>query len=299
MIQLQTDRLRVEIPFPDEGPNISHRFSHEGFISEVVLDGIVHYCASEPKNLRHPSSGGRGLCNEYRFNICEDTPVGEYFPKFGIGLFKKEEEGKYVFYKHYNDVVPFEIEITYSSNQAVFETKPMVCQRFALKTVKTITVKDNTLTMEVMATNTGEKEMALEEFCHNFISIDGMAIGSDYQLDLPNCPDMGYGRMDNRSGGRPGSMRGNGKGLTFCEYSAIDTDVAIDCSLIDDTTPFTWTIRHRGAKASVSCKEGFKPSKIAIWAVDHILSPEIVHGFTLKPGQTHRWKRVWTFERDI
>ncbi len=298
MIELSSDRLRVEIPYPGEDANVSQRFARDGFISEVVLDGIIHFCASEPKNLRHPSSGGRGLCNEYRFNICEDVEIGEYFPKFGIGLYRKEEEGRYIFYKKYEDVIPFEIEIYYDSSKAVFETKPNSCQGFALKTTKTISVENNVLTMTISATNTGEKEMALEEFCHNFISIDGMAIGSDYQLDLPQCPFMGYDRLNNRSGGRPGSMRGNGKGLTFCEYSAIDTDVAIDTSEIEDTVPFLWNMYHKGAGASVLCKEGFKPSKIAIWAVDHIFSPEIVHGFSLKPGETHEWTREWTFDRD-
>ncbi|TDF91717.1 hypothetical protein [Paenibacillus piri] len=295
MITLCSDRLRIELPEPGEAPNTSTRFDRAGFISEVVLDGMVRFCASEPQNLPHPSSSGRGLCNEYRFNICEDVKIGEYFPKFGIGLFRKEEEGPYIFHKKYKDIIPFEISLEQHADRVIFVTEPMPCQKYALRTTKTISLAGNSLTMTVKAENVGDKEMALEEFCHNFISIDGMAIGSDYQLELPQCPDLGYERLNNRSG-RPGSMRGNGKGITFCEFSAIDTDYSIEPNDMEDTVPFTWKMIHKGARAFVECEDRFKPSKIAIWAVDHMLCPEIIHGFHLMPYESNEWTRVWKFD---
>lgn len=296
MIILKSDRLTVELPEPGEAPNTSQRFDRAGFISEVTLDGGMRFCASEPRNLRHPSSGGRGLCNEWRFAICEDVPVGEYFPKFGIGLYRKEEEGRFVFYKKYQDVIPFPIHIQHTPGMARFVTDPIPCQDCALRATKTIEVTGNALSMTVRAENVGKRDLVLEEFCHNFLSIDGMALGSDYRLDLPQCPDLGTDRLRNRSGERPGSLRGNGRGLTFCEFSAIDTDYAVDPALVQNVTPFTWTLRHLGARAQVHCEEGFKPAKVVVWAVDHIVSPEIVHGFTLKAGESHEWTRVWTFD---
>jgi len=299
MIYLNSNRLRMEFAEPGEAPNTGFRFDRAGFITEVVLDGEMRFCASEPQNLRHPSSKGRGFCNEFRFAICEDVPIGEYFPKFGIGLIRKEEDGRFVFYKKYQQVKPFPIKIEHTLDSAVFLTEPIECQGYALRTVKTVKVWENTLVMTVQAENVGQKSLFLEEFCHNFISIDGMAIGSDYQLELPQGPYLGYSRLHNRSGGRPGSMRGDGKGLTLCEYSAIDTDFAIDTQDIEETIPFHWKMTHKGARASVACDEGFKPYKIAIWAVDHMLCPEIVHGFTLEVGEIHRWTRKWTFDNDI
>ena len=52
---------------------------------------------------------------------------------------------------------------------------------------------------------------------------------------------------------------------------------------------------HKGAGAYVEGKEYFVPSQINIWGVDHILSPEIVYGFNLKPGEKLEWKRKWKF----
>lgn len=168
-----------------------------------------------------------------------------------------------------------------------------------MRTTKTIHLSGNSLSMTVKAENVGSRDLVLEEFCHNFISIDGMALGSDYQLDLPQCPDLGHERLRNRSGDRPGSMRGNGRGITFCEFSAIDTDYAVDPALVENKIPFTWTLRHLGARAWVRCEEGFQPSKVVAWAVDHIVSPEIVHGFTLKASAAHEWKRTWTFDANL
>jgi len=91
-------------------------------------------------------------------------------------------------------------------------------------------------------------------------------------------------------------MRGNGKGISFCEFSAIDTDYAIDTATVEAAIPFIWKMSHKGAGASVECEEGFVPSKIAIWAVDHMFCPEIIHGFSLKPGEVHQWTRRWKFD---
>ena len=295
MITLKSNRLRVELPEPGEAPNNGYRFDYAGFVSDVILDGAMHFCASEPRNLRHPCSGGRGLCNEYRFDICDNVKIGEYFPKFGIGLFRKEEEGGYVFYNKYRDVKPFAVNVRSDGNSAVFKTEPMPCQGYAMGTVKTVSVEGNSLTMIVEAENTGEKEISAEEYCHNFISIDGMAVGSDYLLELPQCPDLGHNRLTGRDG-RPGSLRGNGKGITFCEFSAIDTSFSVNTEELGKTAPFTWRMIHRGAGAAVECEEGFVPSKIAIWAIDHMLCPEIFHGFTLKPGEKHKWTRRWKFD---
>ena len=298
MIQLTSDRLRVEILEPMEGTNRGFRFDHAGFISEVELDGLVKYCASEPKNLRHPTSLGRGLCNEYRFDISEQVEVGDWFPKFGIGLLRKWQDKKYIFHDTFPEVQLFPIHITSSESEAVFETDPVPCHGYALKTKKAIRVFDNQLVMEIEATNTGEKPITdMDEFCHNFISIDGMAVGSDYRLELPQCPDLGEERLFNRQE-RRGSMRGMGRGLTFCEFTATDTDLWIDPALVDRSRPFEWRMRHLGAKAGVSCECGFDAGKVVVWAVDHMVCPEITNVVTLQPGETKNWSYRWTFDRD-
>ena len=298
MIQLSTDRLRVEILEPMEGTNKGFRFDHAGFVSEVELDGMIKFMATEPKNLRHLCTLGRGLCNEYRFDISEDVKVGDWFPKFGIGLFRKEEDKKYIFHDVYKEVEYYPVHVSHDETCAVFETEPILCHGYALKTKKTIRVEGNTVTMEIEATNAGEKPITdMDEFCHNFISIDGMAVGSDYVLDLPQCPDLGNERLLNRNGWKC-SLRGNGKGLTFCEMCAVDSDYAFDISQVDRSVPFTWKLSHKGAKASVSGLCGFEVGKAVVWSVDHMVCPEITNVVSLAAGETKSWYYQWTFERE-
>lgn len=294
MFTINSKRLRIGISEAGEAPNNKWRFDRAGYISDVVLDGGIHFCASEPRNLAHPNSGGRGLCNEFRFDPSAEAKIGEYFPKFGVGLIRKEDEEPYSFYREYKDVLPFNVEFTRTENEAVFVTLPQPCLGYAIRTVKTISVQGETLTMDTEVENVGEKAITMNEFCHNFISIDGMAVGSDYTLSLPNIPDLGHERLHNRRG-FSGAMRGNGKGLTFCEFTAIDTDYAVMGSDMDKALPFTWEMTHRGARAFVKGEDHLHPKFLAVWGVDHMLSPEVVYEFTIKPGETHQWRRNWTF----
>lgn len=295
MFTLKSDRLRVEISEPQEKPNDRFRFDQAAYISDVILDGGMHFGASEPRNLAHPSSGGRGFCSEFRFDVSKEAEIGEYFPKFGVGLIRKEETEKYSFHKAYKDVKRFQVEIRHDEKKAVFITDPEPCLGYAMKSTRIVTVEGNCMILVTEAENTGEKEIQMQEFCHNFISIDGMAVGSDYRLDMPRIPDLGRERLNNRRG-FSGVMRGAGKGITFCEFTAIDTDFAVDGADIEPEVPFNWKMTHLGARAYVEGADYFVPQKVAVWGVDHILSPEIVHGFVLKPGERHQWKRSWRFD---
>ena len=274
MFTLSSPRLRVEVSEPGENPNVSLRFDHAGYISDVVLDGAYHFCASEPKNLDHPSSMGRGLCSEWCFDVSGEAKVGEYFPKFGVGLIRKEEDYKYVFHKAYKDVRFFPVKFEHTEDTAVFVTEGVPCLGYAMRSIRRITVQDDTITMVTEAQNVGEKDIHMREFCHNFMSIDGMALGSDYHLSMPHV---------------------RGHGLTFCEFSAIATDVAFDGADIEDKVPFVWKLRHDGAKMWCQAEDYYHPFRVAVWAVDHIVAPEVNHTFSIAPGESHSWKRVWAF----
>ncbi len=298
MFSLCSKRLRVEIAEPGESPNVSLRFDRASYISDVVLDGSYHFCASEPKNLIHPSSMGRGLCSEWCFDVSSEAAIGEYFPKFGVGLIRKEEDEQYIFHKKYRDVQPFPVFYSHTEDSAHFETETPLCLGYAMKSIRDITVHDNSITMLIRAENTGEKAIAMREFCHNFLSVDGMALGSDYHIALPGIPDQRHDRLKNRNGSSS-SFRGEGEGLTFCEFSAVATSIAFDQKDIRNSLPFTWKITHQGAKMWCQGEDYFHPFRIDVWAVDHIIAPEISHTFTVAPGESHEYKRIWTFGTDF
>ena len=60
---IQSELLTVELTSPGSAPNDNFRFDRTGYITEVVLKDGTRFAASEPRNLSHPSSNGRGFCS--------------------------------------------------------------------------------------------------------------------------------------------------------------------------------------------------------------------------------------------
>ena len=288
--------MRVEIAEPAEAPNTGCRFDRAGFITEIVLDGSTWFCASEPKNLNHSSSGGRGLCNEYQCDVYHEAQTGEYFPKFGVGLMRKEAEEKYLFHKQYADVKPFTVDSKAAPASVVFTTKPEACLGYALLCCKTIAVQGNTLRMDVEIRNDGERNTEISEYCHNFISIAGMAIGPDYKLEFPA---LGKKSAEKEAlTGRDGEKlhaSGDGRNFTYSEFNAKAAGFSVDLGGVDPGSPFSWRLTNSAAKASVEETDDFIPARVFVWAVDHIVSPEIFYHCIVKPGESVKWTRRWNF----
>ncbi|MGT2800241.1 hypothetical protein [Streptococcus marmotae] len=297
MIVLTNDRLRVEISEPGERPNDTFRFDRAGFISEVTLDGDTHFCANEPMNLRHLSSGGRGLCCEFSGDFSSGATVGEFFPKLGVGLIKQDSDLGYQFAHKYDEVEPYPVTMKHTQTSASFVTKAVPCLGIAATIKKTIIIEENRVTLKATITNVGDKVIETEEYCHNFLSIDGMAISPDYRLELPDMPDLGQQGLEGFGGYDHNNFVADGKAIAFKQC---ETDVSLSVLPIPktDKTTFTWTLLHKGAKASVTGIDEVQPTSLLLWATDHIVSPEIIQKITVAPGQSFNWKRSWIFEAE-
>jgi hypothetical protein len=287
MFEIHSGRLRIEIANPGEPPNDTHRFDRAGFITEVVLDGRHRFCASEPNNLRHASTGGRGICNEYKMDVSGEAATGGYFPKPGIGLFKKENNEPCNFFNRY-ECKPYSIGVTRGDSRAVFITEPLDCMGYAFRQHKEISVSGNTLTMKVRLENSGQKAIDAMEYCHNFLTINGMAIGPDYVIDTPNLTDRGNGVIE-------GIFRGCGGGYTFGDYDPAASLLLPDVGDIRMDHCFSWTLRNNAAKAGIEVKDHFRPGHLAIWQADHMVSFEVFHTIKLNPGESGEWVREWIF----
>lgn len=296
MITLKSDCLRVEIAEPGEHPNDGVRFDRAGFITEVVLNNERQFCANEPKNLSHPSTGGRGLCCEMMLDLSGEAKVGERYPKFGVGLIRKETDEPYAFFGKYQ-IEHFPVEYTATDSTAEFKTAAIPCMGYALNQWKKISVQDNCLTVEYQLENVGEKTVVLEEYCHNFLSIDGMAISPDYVLDIPGLENQGNGPKKYRGNGYELNLIGNGCGFTFAK--ADPTVFEYPAQVAAQSAPFGWKLSHKGAKAYVEGEESYVPVRVNIWGTDHLISPEFIQRIELAPGETTAWTRKLTFVDEL
>lgn len=272
---LKSNRLTVRVMDPEYAARLTSRFDPTCFITEVVLDKSVYFCASEPHNMPVPSSGGRGLCSEFSFDVFSEAEIGEWVPKLGVGLLKKEDNEGFVFYKKY-EKQPFIYEMTdlYAGGIS-FKTLPRECLGYAVETSRTLKVEENILLMTVSLKNVGTKDITFREYCHNFLSIDGMALGPDYRLELPN--------------GRAVVPKGYNPGGEIYDFDMADLGRDI---------PFRWRLSHKGVRASVTGAEYFRPAAVCVWTCDHMVCPEVHFEAMVKPGEEIFWKRQWIFRQE-
>jgi hypothetical protein len=289
-IVLQSERLKVEIAAPGAPPNDRIRFDRAGFVTQVTLDGQHQFCAREPDNLPHPSSGGAGLCSEIRCNeAVAEAALGAQFPKFGVGLLTKDLDGRFVFHHPY-PCDPFDVTYTADATSVLFDTAPRPCLGYAARTLKRVAVAGNTLTMTMTVENVGARPLALDEYCHNFVTIDRLPLGEGYYLAMP------VAAQDGKAAKGGVALGGRGHGVAVLGYSNEPSFYDLDVAEITAPAPFTWKLTHRDTAASIAETVSLLPSRIIVWAIDHIISPEIICHVDVAPGETVSWTRQWTFE---
>ena len=295
MYYLNTERLRVELADPAELLPLTTRFDPTGFVSEVILDRSVRFCASEPRNMKSPSSGGRGLCSEFRFDSSGEAEIGGYFPKFGVGLLKKVKDEAFCSYRKY-EYIPFEHVVEqFGETEILFRTLPMPCLGYAAESTRRVIVEGNCIIMEMGLHNVGERPFTVREYCHNFISLDGMALGPDYVLTLPGGLHMNQRVLLRPEGAKLFEISGHTARPRHGSFTS--ASFSLDKGDISDETPFIWCLHHDSANITVEGTEFYRPVEMNIWANDHMLCPEINFYGDLRPGEQCTWKRQWKFDQ--
>lgn len=295
MISLRSERLRVELPEPGECPNNTHRFDSAGFVSEVILDGSVRFCASEPRNLSHPCSGGRGLCSEFKSDRANEVNVGMLFPKFGVGLIRKEDGRDYVFHRRYKEIIPYPVKITADKSFAEFVTEPIECNGCAVRTVRRVEVEDASLTIRTEMCNAGVRSIDLLEYCHNFISIDGMALSDSYRWESPQLVQKTDCPVTDAQGVEV-PVRRIENGFRFARTDATAFGFWVDMRDVAGGDCFDWRLTNDAARAFVEVHESFLPQGIQIWSSDHMICPEVFKHICAAPGESCVWTRRYRFD---
>ena len=288
---------RLTVEFADiNAPFHKYRFDRAGFMNRVVLDGDICFTAGEPRNLPHPSSAGCGFCYVNKLRSSEDVAVGEYIPILGIGLIRRPDEKKISQFNRYDEgFIPFEIKETFEGNKALYEVLPMECNGFSVHEYKNIIVNDTSIRVEGKLVNCGQKDLTIMEYGHNFVSIDGMAVGPDYKIDMPQIDDMTGVDMPEAERGGEGNFVGEGKGFRMKKYEYRDFSMALENYDFYNGQPFVWRITNEAAGAFVEGKEEIALSRVKVWSCDHMVCPEIYQNFVVKPGETYSWARTLTF----
>lgn len=291
MIYIESDRLKLSFCEPGEGVNTRTRFDRAGFLTQVTLDGRHTFCGTEPAGGKHPSTNGAGLCSEIQ---CDELSFGkeegEQFAKFGVGILTQAGGREYRFFRTYA-FEPFAVTWKAEKNSVLFHTEPRLWDGAALEEELSFRAENNTVIKEYKFRNAGEKTLVLSEYCHNFLSLDGREVDSQFQILLPML-DPQTGMMPRSPQGR---MRGTEYGMGFVDSGTEPSTIRPLADQIDRSGPFVWTVRDKKSGLCVHGRVSFPPQQLALWSAGNVLSPEVFHRFGLAPGEEIHYWRSWEF----
>ena len=294
MYTLKNDRITVSISEPNK-ENRTCRFDRAGFITGVKLDEKYDFLAKEDMEDGSPSSGGMGLCCEIQCDpMSGSVEVGQQFPKFGVGLLTKNEDKEYFFMNTY-PCEDFDITVDCKEDSICFNTAAKEINGYAVCQKKTISIKDNTLTITTELKNVGSKEISFDEYCHNFITLNRKKVNKDYCLEIP-CLDMPTGEI--KTVDVATTFYSDGKSLSKSEESMVFALYAFDkaqMKKIDGN--YGWKLTDKENGLCVSETDDFSVDKVTVWSVGDAISPEMFFNASLKPGEETKWSRTYTFDK--
>ena len=304
MNTIQNERLAVTFRYAPH-TLFSERFEAAGVAEQVCLDGKYRFCEPEQRLAGRVTCGGVGLCGEYVWDelACEAKP-GEQFPKLGVGLLtQRPEGGPYNMWKHY-ETQPFPLSARFEKGRAVFVQEPVPCLGIAARITKTVTLEGASLRTETTLENIGERTLALSEYQHNFVSLNGVPAGPGYRLKLPmdgtieEISGSAYDVRDFRAR-RSGFMRAEGDSILWLK--SMDGHGYHKETAENDLHPERgncWRLTHDSLPLSVCEELCFRPSRLVLWGVEHCICTEAYIPLSVEPGESQTWTRLWHFGAD-
>jgi hypothetical protein len=181
--------LKVTVLLPDatKGYYRGTRFDWSGLISRVEYKG--HSFFGEWRFPHNPTNHDDAVGPADEFGIEKppgyaETPVGGSFLKIGVGELQKPEEPRYQFWRTYKLVKPGSWKIKTAPGSIEFTQEMALAKDKGYKYVKLIELAKDGPSFRIhhQLKNMGSQRLSVEEYCHNFVVIDGTPIGRAYHL---------------------------------------------------------------------------------------------------------------------
>ncbi|MDO3413181.1 hypothetical protein QWJ34_25745 [Saccharibacillus sp. CPCC 101409] len=267
------------------------RFDRTGWITQVRLESAgIDFCVPESLEAGQ-GTGGEGLSGEFGIDRpigYDEAAPGETFTKLGVGVLTRIDDEAYSFARAY-PVEAHEVRTEVGRSMIRFTAAAAETSGYAAELVKTIRVEGRSLSVHYKLTNRGSRNIATNEYVHNFVGIGGHMIDSNYVLRLPYRPELallGDGGVEDRlelSDGKVTWKREAGG-----EFYALFGGFA------GDAEPY-WELLHEPSGYGMRESGDFDVPKLAVWGNAHVVAPEVFIDLALTPGETKEWTRTYEF----
>jgi hypothetical protein len=232
------------------------------------------------------SSGGEGLCNEFKM---DEASMGwddndRFFLKPGVGLLERTDDKPYNFFKDYGIVKPFPCFMHTGNDYADFHMDALPLKGISYSMDKHIGVIGDMLHISTTIANHGENPLYFREYNHNFLSMDGLGAHPKVSLTL----NKKYKNQNET----PGLIM-NEDNITFADN--ISGYFMIICQEPIAYAPKRWELVDNKSGMSVQEWGDFDVTGFLAWGGRHVIAPEIYGDFPVAPGQRRTWTRMWKF----
>ena len=285
-IQLSNNRLQVEILKPGQSYK-SSRYDHSGIVIQVTLDKHDTFFSRESAD-GISGMGGIGLscCWEWMdTQLYDQTNLADYYPMIGIGLVKKTDTIPFYFCKLY-PIVPFERELIITDSSVSMRSLPQLSHGIAVDQTKTISIDNNTLTINNTLINVGEKKIETTEFCHNFIRFNELPVNSKYKLILPYQISA---KM------RRGELSVSPHSYRLRDFEPESNSTAFWINGYEGLSSHWMKILHDDSSLSLLIEDDFPIYRFFSWNAPHAFCPETFIHISLAPGEEKTFIRKYTF----
>lgn len=281
-IELKNDKISISILKPGTEYTRS-RFDWSGIVEQITL-GETTFLGQESFG-DNIGTEGIGLSTEFGINTSigyDEVAVGEEFLKIGIGAQIREKEKDYFFFDEYKNRA-FPIKYKEHKNRVDFFQSGAL-NGYAYDYKKTISIKENSLTISCTLHNTGSKAIKTEEYCHNFFRPGDIDISKNTMVKLSHR----YKELE-----KVGDINHERESLTFSKDPT--ETFYIKGELTDKPKDFSWRMSNKMNGVAVECYEDFQQSIFACWGMPYVISPETFFQVDLKPGEETSWNRKYLF----
>lgn len=279
--------LELSVDFPLENYNFS-RFDWTGKITDVKFKGIP-LTSVEDSNRGNQNHLGKGFYNEFGIETAlgfEDTKIGDWFHKIGVGLLKKEDS-EYAFHKPYV-IKPAKFFTKTTTNSFRIDCIAEKANGYSYELRKEIELHGQGFHIKYLLKNTGEKAINTTEYCHNFIAINNDFIGANYELHFHFSlkPKM-FGETVNTDA----SVIIDTNKIAFCSVPSVPFFFSNLSGGAD--VKGAWELIHLKSKIGIRENNNFMTSKLNLWGWQHVVSPEVFFDIHITPGESVEWMRSY------
>ena len=268
--------------------NLEIHIDLTGKIVEVKFQNI-HLSSVERTDCKNENSFGKGFYNEFGIDTAlgfDDTDIGGWFHKIGVGLLKKDDS-QYLFTKNYH-IKPAEFEIITESNKILILCKSKSVNGYSYLLKKEIELHKNTFTIKYYLHNTGEKDIITDEYIHNFTAINKDLIGTNYLLKFPFQlkPELFKETVNPERKVDIGQNEINFNSSTNEQFffSNISGNENVNAE---------WELINLKSNIGISETGSFQTNKVNLWGWKHVISPELFFNIFIKPDQSVEWTRTY------